>query len=87
MVVAAVALGHGALSVFVPLYAIFVFLIAVVLLVPLGCVALGAMVVALGGLADRTSQRTLVVATAVVGWISAFELLPVAGGFAMLSVL
>jgi len=45
------------------------------------------LLVALAGLAGRTSERTLVAASATVGWFSAFELLPVAGGFAMLSVL
>lgn len=87
MIIAGVALGNGVLSVFLPLWAIFVFLAAVILLVPLGCVALGALLVALTGLAGRTSEGALVDATAVVGWISAFVFLPVAGGFAMLSVL
>ncbi|MDQ3632077.1 MAG: hypothetical protein M3417_12565, partial [Actinomycetota bacterium] len=84
-VVAGLALGNGVLSVFVPLWAIFVFLAALVLLAPLGCLAFGALLVAFAGLAGRTSERALVVAAAMVGWISAFELLPVAGGFAMLS--
>ncbi len=60
-------------------------LAALVLLAPLGCLAFGALLVAFAGLAGRTSERALVVAAAMVGWISAFELLPVAGGFAMLS--
>ena len=88
LVGAVVAAGNTVLLVFVPLYAVLYFLVALVVAVPAGLVVLGCAAVALAGTRQDLGAVPghAVVCAQVAGWVSTIVFVPITAGALAISL-